>query len=215
MTTLAVRVPHAVQLNWPRVGAWSSSLTLHLFIAALVLVPGTAIQVVRHADIAPIVDIIVPQAPTRSIPAEPTPAPLTAQPHIARITPPAVPVVATPAILPVITADFGPPSASTATPTNVATETAPSAIAYGSHTRVPYPLDALRNREQGTVILSVLVAADGSVLSVVIEKSSGSHNLDRAAREAVAKWNFHPATRNGVAHSAWASVPVTFNLMTL
>ncbi|MDE2256885.1 MAG: TonB family protein [Xanthomonadaceae bacterium] len=212
MTALAVRVPHVPQLNWPRVGAWSGSISLHLLVVALLLVPGAAIQIVRHADIAPVVDIIVP-TPAKPVPVEPMPAPLTAQPRVVRVAPAVEPVVTTPAIMPV-TVDLAPP-AITAAPANTATETAPSAIAYGSRTQVAYPLDALRNHEQGTVILRVLVGADGSVLGVRIERSSGSRSLDRAAREAVGKWRFHPATRNGVAHSAWASVPVTFNLKSL
>jgi protein TonB len=110
--------------------------------------------------------------------------------------------------------DITPPSLTSSADT-ATQETAPSAIAYGNRTRVAYPLEALRNREQGTVILRVLVGTDGSVLGVEIEKSSGSRSLDRAARDAVGKWRFHPATRNGVAHSAWASVPVTFNLSQL
>ena len=213
MTALAVRVPHAPQLNWPRVGAWSGSISIHLLIVAFLLLPGAAIQIVRHADIAQVVDIIVPR-PARPIPVEPTPAPLTAHPQVVRIAPVMEPVATTPTIMP-LTVNIAPPTIATAPSADTATETAPSAIAYGSRTRVAYPLEALRNREQGTVILRVLVGADGSVLGVEIEKTSGSRSLDRAAREAVAKWRFHPAARNGVAHSAWASVPVTFNLQTL
>lgn len=214
MTALAVRVRQVECLNWPRVGAWSGSISIHLLIAAFLLLPGAAIRIVRNIDATPVVDIILP-TPVKPIPVEPTPAPLTAHPHVAPIPPVVEPVATTPAIMPVA-ADIAPPSADVAAPPNaVAEETAPSAIAYGSRTQVAYPVEALRNREQGTVMLRVLVGADGSVLGVEIEKSSGSRSLDRAARDAVAKWRFHPATRNGVAHSAWASVPVTFNLQTL
>jgi protein TonB len=214
MTALAVRVPHADSLNWPRVGAWSGSISIHLFILVFVLIPGAAIQIVRHADIVPIVNVITPPPPSKPLPVLPTPAPLKVRPHAAPIAPPVISVVAA-SNLPVATVDIAPPAAAPAPTNTSAQETAPSAIAYGSRTQVAYPLEALRNREQGTVILSVLVGADGSVLGVEIEKSSGSRSLDRAAREAVAKWRFHPATRNGVAHSAWASVPVTFNLSQL
>ncbi|MGH8090458.1 MAG: TonB family protein [Rudaea sp.] len=200
-------------MNWPRVGAWSGSISIHLFILVFVLIPGAAIQIARHADIVPIVNVITPTPPSKPVPVLPTPAPLKARPHTAPVAPPVISVVAA-SSLPVATIDIAPPALTS--PANTATqETAPSAIAYGSRTQVAYPLEALRNREQGTVILSVLVGADGSVLGVEIEKTSGSRSLDRAAREAVAKWRFHPATRNGVAHSAWASVPVTFNLSQL
>ncbi len=213
MTALTIRVPNAVHLNWPRVGAWSGSISIHLFIVAFLLLPGAAIQIIRHADIVPIVDLITPPPPSTPVPVLPAPAPLKPHPHVARITPVVEPVATTPTIMPV-TVDIAPP-AITAAPANTATETAPRAIAYGQRTQVAYPIEALRDREQGTVILRVLVGADGSVLGVEIERSSGSRSLDRAAREAVGKWRFHPATRNGVAHSAWASVPVTFNLKSL
>lgn len=214
MTALAVRVPHAVALNWPRVGAWSGSISIHLLIVVLLLIPGAAIQIVRHADVVPIVNVITPPPRAKPVPVMPAPAPLKAHPRAAPVAPPVVAVATPPSNLPVATTEIAPPSMTS--PANTTTqETAPSAIAYGSRTKVAYPIEALRNREQGTVILSVLVGADGTVLSVEIEKSSGSRNLDRAAREAVAKWRFHPATRNGVAHSAWASVPVTFNLSQL
>jgi protein TonB len=213
MTALAVRVPHADSLNWPRVGAWSGSISIHLLIVVLLLIPGAAIQIVRHADIVPIVNVITPPPPSKPLPALPTPAPLKVRPHTAPIAPPVISVVAA-SNLPVTTIDITPPSLTSSADT-ATQETAPSAIAYGNRTRVAYPLEALRNREQGTVILRVLVGTDGSVLGVEIEKSSGSRSLDRAARDAVGKWRFHPATRNGVAHSAWASVPVTFNLSQL
>ena len=214
MTALAVRVPHAVALNWPRVGAWSGSISIHLLIVVLLLIPGAAIQIVRHADIVPIIDVITAAPRAKPVPMMPTPAPLKARPRTTPVAPPVVALAAPPSNLPITTVDIAPPALTS--PANTATqETAPSAIAYGSRTKVAYPIEALRNREQGTVILSVLVGADGTVLSVEIEKSSGSRSLDRAAREAVAKWRFHPATRGGVAHSAWASVPVTFNLSPL
>jgi len=215
MTVLAVRASQTPQLNWPRVGAWSSSISLHVLVVAFLLVPGAAIQIARHVPSAvPVVDIIMP-TPVVPIPVEPAPAPLTKRQRLDTTAPTIVPSVIRIPDAPTFVATVAPPALD-AVPTNtVPSETAPSAIAYGNQTRIAYPTQALRNREQGTVLLRVLVGADGSVLGVEIEKSSGSRSLDRAAREAVAKWRFHPATRNGIALSAWASVPVTFNLSQL
>ncbi|HZW50411.1 MAG TPA: hypothetical protein VFF05_00990, partial [Rudaea sp.] len=146
MTALAVRVPHADSLNWPRVGAWSGSISIHLLIVVLLLIPGAAIQIVRHADIVPIVNVITPPPPSKPLPVLPTPAPLKVRPQTAPIAPPVISVVAA-SNLPVTTVDIALPAAAPA-PTNTATqETAPSAIAYGSRTQVAYPLEALRNRE--------------------------------------------------------------------
>jgi protein TonB len=48
---------------------------------------------------------------------------------------------------------------------------------------------------------------------VSIIKSSGSRELDQAARRHVlSAWRFHPAQRDGHAVRAWAQVPVEFKL---
>jgi len=67
-------------------------------------------------------------------------------------------------------------------------------------------------RHQGTVVLLVLVGADGSVLQVKVDKSSGHRELDRAAVKAAKGWRFNPGTHNGQPSKGWARVPVTFNL---
>lgn len=69
-----------------------------------------------------------------------------------------------------------------------------------------------RYGEEGTVVLRVLVKADGSAGQVEIRKSSGYPMLDDAAREAVQEWRFNPATREGKPVSEWYLVPVTFTL---
>jgi len=48
---------------------------------------------------------------------------------------------------------------------------------------------------------------------VLVAKSSGSRELDRAAlKHVLAAWRFHPAQRDGHAIEAWAQVPVEFKL---
>jgi protein TonB len=94
-------------------------------------------------------------------------------------------------------------------------DTAPSPLAYLTRTPVKYPRDALQRHEQGTVILRVLVGADGLPQSVEIEKSSGSRSLDQAARAAVEHWTFQPGTLNGVRAALWARVPIAFDLRQL
>jgi protein TonB len=76
-----------------------------------------------------------------------------------------------------------------------------------------YPQEAARRGQQGTVVLSVLVATDGSALSVDIAQSSGHPLLDRAAREAVAKWRFRPGTQGGIAMPTHFPVTLTFRLV--
>jgi protein TonB len=86
-------------------------------------------------------------------------------------------------------------------------------IAYETATPPVYPITALREGVEGTVLLRVLVDEQGKPIQVLILESSGSHSLDMAARDHVlAAWRFHPAQRDGHAVQAWAQVPVKFSL---
>jgi protein TonB len=66
---------------------------------------------------------------------------------------------------------------------------------------------------EGTVRVRVLVGEDGRVQEVTIGKSSGETALDESAMDAVSKWRFEPARRNGVPVRAWAIVPIEFKLI--
>jgi protein TonB len=86
-------------------------------------------------------------------------------------------------------------------------------IAYETATPPAYPIAALREGIEGTVLLRVLVDETGKPVQVMVLKSSGSRALDAAARDHVlAAWRFHPAQRGGHAVQAWAQVPVKFSL---
>jgi protein TonB len=73
-----------------------------------------------------------------------------------------------------------------------------------------YPSDALRNGESGTVLLRVHVSAEGLPVAVDLIRSSRSRSLDRAASEAVKRWRFRPAQRNGESVSGVVQVPISF-----
>lgn len=75
-----------------------------------------------------------------------------------------------------------------------------------------YPVSALRNNDSGTVTVGVQVDADGKPDKVRIERSSGSRDLDRAAREAVMQWQFSPKVENGSPVSSELLIPVEFKL---
>ncbi|HUL57522.1 MAG TPA: energy transducer TonB, partial [Usitatibacter sp.] len=87
-------------------------------------------------------------------------------------------------------------------------------LAYLDNPAPEYPPLSRRLREQGRVMLRVLVSAQGSAQDVEIGTSSGSERLDRAAVEAVRRWRFEPARRGSQAVAAWALVPVLFQLDT-
>ena len=62
-----------------------------------------------------------------------------------------------------------------------------------------YPDIAWRQRQSGSVVIRMHVDMQGRVARAEILESSGHPALDRAARDALAKWQFIPALRAGVA----------------
>jgi TonB family protein len=59
-----------------------------------------------------------------------------------------------------------------------------------------YPLELMKQNVQGTVILYGVIRADGTVGAVRVLQSV-DERLDRFASEAIAKWQFQPATKDG------------------
>jgi protein TonB len=75
-----------------------------------------------------------------------------------------------------------------------------------------YPVDARRKREQGTVILGLVIGLDGRVESVTIAQSSGFPSLDNAARDAARNWRWEPVIRDGQPVRVKGSFDVPFAL---
>ena len=87
------------------------------------------------------------------------------------------------------------------------------ALQYAAAPPPAYPAVARRLRFEGTVLLEVLVDANGRPLRVEVRESSGHRQLDEAARDQVlARWRFQPAMRDGRAIQAIGLVPVDFRL---
>lgn len=61
-----------------------------------------------------------------------------------------------------------------------------------------YPAESLRAGEKGSVVLSMVVTADGSVRSVEVAQSSGFPRLDAAAMTAIRTCRFTPQLVDGV-----------------
>jgi len=85
-------------------------------------------------------------------------------------------------------------------------------MAYLNNPAPAYPPLARRAKEQGRVVLRVLVSASGAAQDVEVRTSSGYERLDRAAVEAVRRWRFAPARRGAQTVAAWALVPILFQL---
>jgi protein TonB len=64
----------------------------------------------------------------------------------------------------------------------------------------------------GTVVLSVIIDANGNVRDIQVERPLGL-GLDEKAIEAVGKWRFRPAVKSEKAVAVRAQVEVNFRLL--
>jgi len=227
MLTHACSLLPRVRFNWSRVLALSGTFSFH--VAALVLMlmplapsklPAVVLENLRPDDL-PIKAKIhppeeikktplpppIPKPPSRLKPA--TTKPIT-KPAIAAV--PDVPIVseapiepATPEVTPVV--DPVSPGSS-----GDGKQSAKSVLSYAKTTKLSYPMESRHKREQGTVILRVLVNATGIPEKIEVEKSSGYPRLDRAAQDAIKHWRFHPESKDGISRSTWGLVPIAFRL---
>ena len=74
-----------------------------------------------------------------------------------------------------------------------------------------YSTEARQAKYQGTVILSLIVGADGRPRGIKVARSLGM-GLDENAVEAVRQWRFEPATKDGKPVAVSVEVEVAFRL---
>ena len=214
MTTLVLPQSPALRISWPRVGALSGTLSLHAFAFFLLLVPPAAMTLLRAPEPELVhVHLVEPPPPKLEEPQLPKPPPVVHEVR-RRLPPPPERTPTPPAESPLPAQVIeAPPSVDE--PARPTPDAAPTPLAYHTRTRIPYPREALHLHQQGTVVLRVLVGADGLPQQIEIEKSSGARSLDLAARDAVLHWTFQAGTVGGVRSALWARVPVTFDLQAL
>lgn len=93
-------------------------------------------------------------------------------------------------------------------------KTISSGVEYLQPPQPEYPAIARRMREEGKVMLRVLVNENGQPERVDLQKSSGSSRLDEAARLAVLRALFKPHREDGKTVAVYAIVPIRFQLDT-
>lgn len=92
-------------------------------------------------------------------------------------------------------------------PTSVASDlSAPSAT---RKVDPAYPLELRRQNVEGTVILFAVIHADGTVGSVRVLRGVDDR-LDQYASDAVSRWQFQPATKNGAPVDVEATFQIPF-----
>ncbi len=205
-----------------RIAAMSGAISLNALALALLLVPISMPSAPPEARAAPPPDLLE----AVFVPREPRPELRRVAP-VPRLDPPRVPVprertpdvaprpidfVVEDAVLPQLV-DF--PPADAVEPEGSEPD-APLEVASIGHDRIAqpvYPRLSIKRREQGTVLLRVIVETDGYPSHVAVERSSGHRRLDDVARRTVeAKWRFKPAMREGRPVRASALVPIEFSL---
>jgi protein TonB len=128
-----------------------------------------------------------------------------------------VPVVDLPSEAPAptaITVSPPPKAQPAAAPVTVMSDM-PVSIDGADYLRPPsprYPVAAKRARVQGVVLLRVLIDREGRPCEVRVHRSSGSEQLDAAARESVLQALFKPYRENGESRSAQVIIPIEFSL---
>jgi len=79
-----------------------------------------------------------------------------------------------------------------------------------SNQKPPYPQQALADKQSGTVVLKVIILADGSVGDV--KAMRGDEPFVSAAIEAVKQWKFEPARHKGQAITVYQIITIPFRL---
>ncbi len=206
-------------LDWQRVIAVSTSLALHVFALAIVAIP-IAMPLPRLVPKVAEVRIFEAEPPPPALPIPPEPLPLERpRPDLHPVIAPPVPNNPVPTTTAAVATPVATVPVATAPVSSVAgnAQGAPGAgetrvLAYDGSLRLKYPVTSVRLREQGTVLLRVLVDSEGNVQRIEIERGSGHPQLDAAAREAVRQAHFRPVLRDGQPVSAWGMVPIEFRL---
>lgn len=81
-----------------------------------------------------------------------------------------------------------------------------------SKTEPEYSAEARAAKYQGTVVLSVVIGADGQATDIHLTKSLG-FGLDEKAAQAVSQWRFNPGQKDGVPVPVQAVIEVNFRLL--
>ena len=183
-------------------------------VVAAFIAPSEAIDIAVPRPLVPKIVAIVKKVPTQVKAAVVAEAALTQLPVISNSPQPSS------LAAPMDRSADAPEQDSTAPPTITPSAPAKSAspkihasgIEYLQMPQPAYPAAAKRMGEEGKVILRVLVDEKGRPEQIMIQQSSGSPRLDDAAKQAVRRALFKPFIDNGKAVSAFAIVPITFEL---
>lgn len=83
---------------------------------------------------------------------------------------------------------------------------------YAGNFQPPYPPQLLRTGIEGKAVVKVLIGTDGRVKQVAIVSADDPLFADASERQALRRWRFKPATRDGVPIESWKQMTVRFEI---
>jgi len=204
-----------------RVAGIAGAIAFHLVVIALLLQHEPVRRTLKAATpiiVSLVADEQKPPPPKPQLPkvmARHTPAPV--EPVLP--LPPAVAPSTVQSESPVTLATAAPEPPPAAEPVDAVVAIAPAPMTpprfdaeYLRNPAPVYPALSRRTREQGRVMLRVLVSTDGIAEKVELKASSGSARLDQSALDTVRQWKFVPARQGDRTIAAWVVVPISFTL---
>lgn len=178
----------------------SLGIVLALHVGAFFVLSTMTSTDVKRLPSAPLVIELLPLNRPPPVPRRPTAKKL--EPELPRRTVPEVvvppPLAEMPTVAPAVrTTDVTPPLAPAIVVENAKSAPVNDPVVLDNLTLKlisaeppTYPVTSRRKREQGEVVLEIVVGTDGKVEEISVKRSSGFENLDRAALVAVRRWRW-------------------------
>jgi protein TonB len=74
-----------------------------------------------------------------------------------------------------------------------------------------FPSLAMNLGVEGTVLVNALISENGDVIQAAIVKGiKGSYGFEEVSQNAVRKWKFKPATKDGINVRVWKTIAINF-----
>lgn len=191
-------------------------------VVAAVIGAAHAVVLYMLASVGPHLESIAAVVPvTVRFISESAPQPQWQPPQVKLITPtintqtPDLPVIEVPVAAPPSDRAITLPAPPRSAPAPAVDRSAPKLVATVEYLREPsprYPPQSRKLREQGLVVLRVVIDERGVACDIDIESSSGYTRLDHAAKDAVSRAAFRPYIEDGTPRRALVLIPIEFAL---
>jgi protein TonB len=203
----------------------TAAVAINTGVIALLLTANPAFVVERlprtieaiNIPLTPPPDPVEPTTPERALP-RPSPLPVAERPLVA-LPIPATDWTTTPVLPDVMPPlDLGANGTATAPPADPPARPAPVLVdasvdpRFADRLQPDYPAAERRADVSGIVRVRVLIGTDGRVKAVERVAAASDGLFEATRRQALSRWRFRPATRDGAAVESWKAMTVRFEL---